>query len=172
MRFARRGELEPGQFGFCQVEELPASFAAPLDADDILLLVKRRMADTNPTKVVTVMTAERSLELRAAFVQPAGVAERRPIGAQMVKNIQSYAPRCARQGSISMQAAAYLTEWVAGRWPVRPRPRAYSALSYRQTAAQPPRGPAQWLPGTSLVLDLSDHVQSDDEDEDEGPVQA
>ena len=66
-----------------------------------LMVVKRRMADSNPTHVKCVLPAHRAAALKLSFQQPSGISARRPIGDSVKKNIKAYAPRCKEQGILS-----------------------------------------------------------------------
>lgn len=128
LRFCLRADLSPSAFGSCEVDELKRSQP---HACDILLVVKARMADTSPTHVICMMSAQQAASLRRAFQQPDGTAPLRDIGDSVRRNITNYAPRCQKQGAITQDGAAYLLAWCRGQWTKRARPTAYSILRYR-----------------------------------------
>ncbi|CAK9085947.1 Uncharacterized protein SCF082_LOCUS40690 [Durusdinium trenchii] len=92
IRVARRGDVDPTSLGACAVEEIPGRSAR---AGDLILVVKRRMANAEPFTVLLAMTEERAADLEAGFQQPTSEASRRPISMQVRKNILAYAPRTA-----------------------------------------------------------------------------
>jgi hypothetical protein len=144
---------------------------------DVLLLAKRLMADAEPYRVVTVLTAQQCADLRSNFVQPAGVCDRRPISDNVTKNILNVAPKCHRQGQINSDALAYLTNWCQGLTEDIPRPTQYRFLAHRGQPQGMPRGRAgAWVaPARSRVVDLkTDMRDADDTSDDDGlaPVDA
>ena len=122
---------------------------------------------------MVVLTASEAASIRLGMQQPTGVAERRQIGADVVKNIMSIAPKCEAQGSISAAALAYLLGWCQCTLPKLARPTAYSCLRFRQNtpnsftrnAIQPKwRVPAR-AKVFDLKLSLGDGSDSDDDDD-------
>ena len=129
VRFCRRSDVDGSSFGYCTLEEIHGSQPAP---GDIIMMVKASMADANPYRCCTVMTAIEASALRIGAQQPRGVAERRVIANNVVRNLETYAPRCREQGIISRRAESYLLDWTAGRLAKEPRPTRYSIINYRQ----------------------------------------
>lgn len=128
LRFCMRSDLGADAYGACEVEELKNSNP---DGCDILMVVKRRMADSNPSHVKCLLSANRCAELRLSFRQPSGIAQRRPVGDSVKRNIKAFAPRCKEQGILSSDGAAFLQSWAEGQWPLRARPVSYSFLENR-----------------------------------------
>lgn len=125
---------------FVEVTDFPEG--APRSPDDIMLVVKHRLADTRPTQVIAVCPAWRRATVLERGLDPVGVAARRPISAELAENIRKYAPALQQQGFISDDAAAYLVGWVNGTLPRLSRPRRFSWMSYcwRDGAVEaPPR---------------------------------
>ncbi|CAE7836498.1 unnamed protein product [Symbiodinium sp. CCMP2592] len=127
--FALREDLSPASFGQCRVEEISGS--AP-SGKDVLLLAKRWMSDPEPFRVVCLMPAATCGVLRASFAQPGGVEDRRPIAPKVQKNICRLSHECMRQGDISADACAYLTQWCSGELARKPRPCRYPFLEVRR----------------------------------------
>jgi hypothetical protein len=111
------------------MEELPHIAPSP---GDIVMIAKKFMADPLPSKVCILMSAEGAAALRLGFQQPCGAAARRVIPEPVVKNVATYAPRCAQQGIISEEASNYLLAWSNNALPKEPRPLVYNFLKYRQ----------------------------------------
>lgn len=127
--------------GYCAFEETKETRASP-SANDVVLITKNHMADAVPTHVVVLVSEMRAAVIRESFTQPSGVAPRREIAEQVLKNIKTYAPRCAHEGLISQDAANYLLSWSQGDWPRIHRPTNYSFLGYRQGGFAVPPGVA------------------------------
>lgn len=173
VRFCLRMDLSLNAYGSCQTEELTGVVPSGCD---ILLVAKHRMADASPAHVKCVMSAATAASLRKAFEQPSGVSERRPIAVKVGKSIEAYAPRCAQQGIISQDAAAYLIAWCRGESTRKARPISYSILERR------PPSPLDRIqhervlwqrPRRCKNLNLScraDDGESASLEEDEGPV--
>ena len=140
-----RADLSPSAYGSCEVEELRGSTP---HGHDLLMVVRRRMADNSPSSIKCVMSAKRAACLRLSFEQPRGLALRRPISDQVKKNISVYSPRCRQQGILTEDGSCYLESWAQGQWPLKPRPSSYSILNHRQTLLDPvrPVGPSIWEP--------------------------
>lgn len=172
LRFCLRQDIDPASYGACQPEEIPGY--QPHGAD-VMLLVKRLMADTSPVRVICVTPASVCKQLRIAFQQPSGNDAKRPISEQCRRNIRSMAPLCQNQGIISADGRAYLTNWVDGTLPQQPRPTAYKCLTFRRhrvPAGVPDARPIVWdTPRRPRIITVlpSDHVVAES-DEDEGPV--
>lgn len=132
LRFCLRQDADPSSYGRCEVEEAPGMIPHP---GDVLLFVKRHMADEEPTAIFAVMPAAVCAQLRSSFQQPTGVCPRRAIAEPVRKNIQTYAPQCTKQGIISKDAQVYLLGWIDQSLPRVPRPKAYPFLNLRRHAA-------------------------------------
>lgn len=164
---ARRGDVDPTSLGACAVEEIPGRSAR---AGDLILVVKRRMANAEPFTVLLAMTEERAADLEAGFQQPTSEASRRPISMQVRKNILAYAPRCQAQGIISQSARTYLVSWCQGRWPKQRRMQNYSYLRHRCSLPFPQSpGVPDWNPPRVRRLEMvfGDGEPEDDTDDNE-----
>ena len=126
-----RKDVDPSSYGTCQTEEIRG---APASEDDILLIAKAFMSDPEPYKVKVLLTAADASTFRKSFVQPSGVAARRPIVAKVKTNVHSKVPPLVSQGFLSDDAAAYLTNWVDGTLQRVPRPQSYPCLTHRYDA--------------------------------------
>ena len=125
---ALRKDISPASYGSVEVEEIRGSQPS---GDDVLLLVKKFMADTSPIRVVVALSSSQAQSLRQRFAQPQGVSARRAIGAKVKQNITTKVGPCRRQGVLTMEGAAYLTNWVNGALPQKPRPHSYAFLRNR-----------------------------------------
>ena len=135
-------------------------------AGDVVLLVKSRMANASPRRLIVLLSESDAAGLRACLGQPDGVAERRPIAENILKTIQRFAPKCEKQGVISKDAAAHLLSWSEGSLPQKPRPTAYSCLRFRQPQDFPGCGVAVWRgPRRVRHMDLS--IAGDGESDDD-----
>lgn len=173
LRFCLRQDIDPVSFGSCEVEELRGIDHQP-HGSDVLLLCKRFMADPEPFRVICLVSAATSAQLRSSFQQPVGVSDRRAISETLRKNLKAKAPVCRRQGSITLDAEAYLIGWVEGTWPRIPRPNRYNFLELRRfpiphvghQAAVAWSAPPRFRVYTVLRAD-----EDSDEEEDDGPLQ-
>ena len=153
IRVALRKDIAPASYGTAQVEELRQSDPS---GDDVLLIVKKFMADTDPIRVVVAVSALQAESLRQRFAQPEGVSPRRVIGANVKKNLSSKVGPCRRQGVLTMEGAAYLTNWVDGTLTQKPRPESYSFLRHRMWGGLVDGDSADWRPlGRERHIDLT-----------------
>ena len=140
-------------------------------AEDILVICRKFMADPQPYAVKTLVSAAQAAKLRASFAQPGGVAPRKPIGAQVQRSIQTRVGPLLRQGALSTDGAAYLSNWAAGTLTVLQRPSAYSCLTYRyerEPANEELRvawGPAAREKHVDLTLPADDVSETGSEDD-------
>eukprot|EP00435_Cladocopium_sp_Y103_P033901 s2323_g8.t1 len=152
------------------VEEIPGYEP---HGSDVLLFVKRYMADPEPFRVVALVPAFVCKSLRLAFHQPVGICARRPIAEAVRKNIHSFAPQCAKQKIISQDALSYLLSWVDGELQLVPRPRAYPFMNLRRhdiRGLPDPVGRQAWqAPRRFRVFNFARDAESD-VDSDEGAV--
>ena len=174
MRFCQRQDVDPASLGYCSIEELPTTRAAP-SPRDILVVAKRYMADPMPFKVVTLVSAAQATNIRLGFRLPIGLAERRAIPTQVQKNIKTYCDRAYHQGVINTDARAYLNGWVAGSLPKIPKPTRYSVFDYRQPGVidEPQCFALPWVvPARARHVNLDPgrdpEIDSSDDDEDDG----
>lgn len=171
LRFALRQDLDPASFGTCEIEELrrhePHGF-------DVLLLAKKFMADASPFRVICLVPAEVCVRMRASFIQPSGVADRRAISEKLRKNLLKKAPACRKQGSISTDAESYLIGWAQGTWPRVARPTKYNFLELRRfdipNVGRPETVPWQAPDRFRVYNILRSDDDSDDGCDDDGPV--
>ena len=127
--------MDATSYGQCVTREMTGS--AP-DADDIMVVAKHRMADAEPHAVVALVSAQKAADLRASMQQPQGVAPHREISVKVQQNIASVLPKCVRQGIVSRDAEAYLTNWSQATWVPLPRPSSYPLLDVRRAAEEFP----------------------------------
>ena len=169
IRFCRRCDTGPSSICADGIEELPTSSPHP---GDIIMVCKMKMSDAEPFKTMVVMSASEASALRLGCRQPLGNVERRRLGDDILKNIKSYAPRCAQQGDISEKAKTYLEKWSLCTWPRLPRPSAYSFLNFRQRTACAYIGvgvaPKWETPARFKNIFVHDgkHADNDDDDDD------
>ncbi|CAK9104005.1 unnamed protein product [Durusdinium trenchii] len=159
IRISLRRDIDASSYGHCEVQEIRN---AEQSGDDLILLAKRFMADSEPFQVVTLMTAEQAATLRRSFAQPDGDWSRRPISDKVKRSIRTKAPLCVQQGVISVEAAAYLTNWAEGAMQWLPRPQSYQFLTHRAFGQDLPGRIVPWAPaGRERHIDLT--VREDDE---------
>ena len=132
IRITRRKDVSPASYGSAVVEEIHGTL--PSD-DDVLMICKRFMADTDPYKVVVVVSAAQAEVIRRNFCQPVGISERRVISAKVKQNISTKIRPCVSQGSLTLEAAAYLSNWVDGTLIQKERPASYAFLRHRNDGA-------------------------------------
>lgn len=68
-----RKDIDPASYGRVAVSELPGS---PVQGEDVILIAKRYMADPEPYKIVTVVSADQAAILRRSLQQPQTCRER------------------------------------------------------------------------------------------------
>lgn len=172
LRFCARQDVDPASYGDCEPEECGGQ---PPHPADIMMFVKRQMADSAPARVICVVPATKRKQLLQAFAQPEGLDSKRPISESCRKNILSLAPACEKRGCITSDARAYLTSFVDGTLPQIPRPTAYKSLAFRLCRLPhgvPDSPPRAWsAPQRPRIIKvLPDRLSPDTESEDEGPV--
>lgn len=132
------------------------------------------MADSEPFRVICLVSAEFCLSLRSSFQQPVGVADRRAKSEQLVKNLMSKAPACRKQGAITCEAEAYLIGWAQGSWPRIPRPVKYKFLELRRFAivgAGEPNDIVWTAPRRFQVYTLLRSGDESDDGDDDAPLE-
>lgn len=145
-RFASRKDLGPVLDHIRELEDFGRSLVP--HEDDIFLLTKRYMGDTEVQRAIAIMPAARAAEIRAGFQPPSGVAARRAIGEQLKRNIRKYVPPVRKSGELSQAGADYLLQWSSGQLkPIR-RPLHYPVFDYRHSAElrAARHVPGQWQP--------------------------
>ena len=131
IRITTRKDVSPASYGSAVVEEIHGT--VPSD-DDVLMICKRFMADTDPYKVVVVVSAAQAEVIQRNFCQPVGISERRVINAKVKQNISTKIRPCVSQGALTLEAAAYLSNWVDGTLVQKERPDSYAFLRHRNGA--------------------------------------
>ena len=135
-RICSRGRLGHDGGGGDGVEELKAPRAAWDGApapqfDDVVMVVKERMASAQVLQVVTLVAAEDLPRLRASPLQPRGAHPRRLHAEGKDKEIARAAVEAARVGAIRPKAKDYLVGWASGTRRRAPRLSSYTFLEYR-----------------------------------------
>ena len=144
-------------------------------ADDVFLVTKKWLSDTEVTRALVAVPASMAHQIRCGHHPPGGIANRRTIGEQVQKNLQKRVPICVRSGEVSEEGARYLLGWSRGTLPRKPRPASYTFLGHRwsQDMRSERHEPGRWQqPRRVKHFDLTlagDHVDSDSSDSD-GPV--
>lgn len=144
-----------------ELEELHSRFQP--HPEDIFLITKRWLADTEVTRAIAVVPASRAKEIRQGFHPPSGVAARRTITEQVRNNIQKRVPPLRRKGELSAEAAEYLLKWSDGTLRRKPKPVAYPLFAYRysQNVQSEVHHPGAWqIPRRIAHYDVS--LQCDD----------
>ena len=139
-----RKDIDPASYGRCEVEEIRGNQP---DENDIILIAKRFMADPEPYRVITLISAEDAATFRKSVVQPAGVAPRKAISTKVKQKIHGKVQPLMSQGFLSREAAAYLTNWADQTLQLAQRPASYPCLGYRFDSSPDLRGHVvPWLP--------------------------
>lgn len=161
VRISMRKDIDAASYGRVEVSEIRGATPQP---EDILLIAKKYMADPEPYKIVTLLTVDQAAEIRRSFAQPEGVAPRRVIQEKVRKKVENLVPACVEQGLLPLDGAAYLTNWVAGTLPKKPRPREYTYLTHRFGPPDAPGPSRPWVaPPRERHVDLSFQVDDDDD---------
>ncbi len=109
------------------IEDLPEGFRK--GPGDIMMVVKHYMADTTVQQVFCVAPESRILLLQDTMgIQPAGIAQRRPVRSEVKRNIETEVPQLLSRRFISTAAAHYLLNYGRGTLPLPARPSAYKFL--------------------------------------------
>ena len=161
-----RKDLDAISYGRVSVDEIRGETPS---GDDILLLARKFMADPEPYKIATVLTASQAADIRRSFAQPQGVWRRRVITEKVRAKIATKVPQCVRQGVLSQEAGAYLTNWADGTLPKIPRPQRYAFLTRRIFGPDPPGRILPWGPRhrerhIDLSFDVDDEGDSASDD--------
>lgn len=99
---------------------------APKSAGDVMLVVKRWLADDRPVQILCVAPATRRVD-----GQPQGIAPRRPLADQTRKNLLSQVPALLEQRFISPEAGEYLVRYANRKLVLPRRPVRYPCLDHR-----------------------------------------
>ena len=176
IRFCLRQDLAdalPGHsqsMEFAPVKDFPDG--QPRNGLDIMLVCKRWLADQNYAQVIALFPAGEVSKMARHFNPgPNEIAERRPIGEDVKKNLRAMAPRCKATGDISEDAEAYLLQWCDGQLPLTPPPVRHALLSYQCPGFAFPDSVGTWAPPTrwrhlKLTLPNSDEINPEEEDSD------
>ena len=129
------------------MDDFPLSRTATKSGKDVFLVAKRYMADRSVHRLIALVPADTVRAIRLGFQEPQGVAARRPIGRNVLSNIQRYLPRCRSRGDIPQAAAEYLERWTSGTLEPVPRPASYPILRFRWRAEdrQEAFQPGSWV---------------------------
>ena len=157
-----------------EIEELRGVPPADRNGEDIFLVTKQWLADTEIARVIYVMSASTAQQIRVGCSSPAGLAERRRISDGVRSNINRYATRSLNKGTLSKDSGQYLLKWVNGALPCFPKPESYPILSYRyiRELQAEARHPGTWMtPARRRNFDVTigpaDGNLTSDSDEDE-----
>ena len=176
IRFCKRADLGGDVLDNVQeVEDFKAG--SPLDGGDIFLVTKQWLADKQIQRCVAILPAGTATSIRLGCHLPAGIAERRPIGSSVQRNIASRVPKCVQSGELSQEGAAYLQGWSQGTLKRHPKPSRYEILGYRysrQMASEVLQPGAWQIPRRrkrfDLALDPRLLAEADSDTENEGQV--
>ena len=136
------GPEAPHWFRFCALRDLGSQGseekAVPLrslpglplpDMDDVVMVVKERMASPDVLQVLRVFSAaDRG---RLTRMQPAGLHPRRPDSGDAKVKVARVARELHQAGAIRDAAADYLIGWAEGTRRREPRPESYAFLKHR-----------------------------------------
>ena len=175
-RFCNRKDLGPDVLNnIATLEELGARWTP--HSDDVFLVTKRWLSDIKIQRAICVVPACVAAEIREGFHLPAGLAPRRTIGDNIIKNLQKRVPICEKTGELSREGAQYLLQWSRGTLPQNPKPQSYTFLHHRWSSDMQARGhrPGSWNPPrrvkhVDLAMEGDPNAASDSSDSDDGPV--
>jgi len=150
-------------------------------ADDVVMIVKDRMASTKVSQIVLMVPEAARPALWSIDAQPTGTHARRPASDSDRKKIRDGAMRALQVGAISPKACDYLSHWAQGTRRRQPRPLQYQFLAHRlrplpvanlvpNAQAGPPSAPR-----SVLVASVGDHGalalgEEQDDDVEPGPL--
>ena len=164
---------QPDNMRAAMIQDFPES--TPKHGQDVFLLAKQWLADPEYSHVIALVPAQKIGAIRRHFnTQPVGIAVKRAIAPRVVKNIQTYAPRCRKAGDISEDAESFLLTWSSGQTQRVPPPEVHSILSYTPFALTPVHDEA-WSPGSRkrhVNVELKgeyDGLDGDDDESDDDP---
>eukprot|EP00438_Fugacium_kawagutii_P014325 Skav210906 [mRNA] locus=scaffold2900:307797:309425:+ [translate_table: standard] len=130
MRFCARKDLGADVLDHVsQLEELGQRWIP--HGEDVFLVTKRWLSDTEIQRAIAVVPAAIVQQIRRGHEVPAGVAARRSIGEQVVKNLVKRVPICQKTGEITPEGARYLLGWCQRTLPQKPKPQRYTFLNHR-----------------------------------------
>lgn len=130
-RFCRRKDL--GSDVLDHVLQLEEMGRRVLHENDVFLITKRWLADTEVARAIMVVPADVASEIQRGFHSPHGVAPRRAIAERVKKNLIKHVPPCQKSGELSAEAADYLLRWSNGTLPKIRKPNSYSILMHRHS---------------------------------------
>jgi hypothetical protein len=142
--------------------------------DDVVVVVKERMASRDVLQVIRVLSASKCAHLSQDH--PKGVHPRRPGGEDVKRKVARTAKRLHSEGHLSDLALDYLVGWAEGTRRLRRRPASYAFLDHRWRRAlvNPPVPlPAPREPRLVMVHVGGGHPVADAGEEDEaepGPL--
>ena len=100
-------------------------------AEDVVMLVKDRMASTKVSQIVLMVPKAARPALWRIDVQPIGSHARRPASDSDRKKIRDEAMRALQAGAISPKACDSLSQWAQGTRRRQPGPLQYQFLAHR-----------------------------------------
>ena len=101
------------------------------NGDDVVMIVKDRMASAEISQIILMTPAADLPRLRGLPLQPSGIHDRRPATDTDRKKTRDAALAAREAGAISTKARDYLTQWARGTRRRLPRPARYSFLEHR-----------------------------------------
>ena len=108
---------------------------APKSDGDVMLVVKRWLADDRPQQIFCICSQSRLRHIVSGVggigVQPTGIAPRKTIAPKCRANLEAQAPKLSRLGFISGETATYLLQFARGELILPRRPTHYAFLHYR-----------------------------------------
>ena len=189
-RFCYRGAVGADSAGGDRDAELYAQHddaQQPPKPDDVVMVVKDRMASTDVSQVLTLIPASELPRLRRGPAQPVGQHDRRGTTDGDRRRVFESARAAHDAGAITLRAQAYLSEWAQGTRRREQRPRRYGFLDWnagrRAPAPNPPapdpprphplapRRPVVVAPRADRPQQAPEHEEEEEEeDEEEGPL--
>jgi hypothetical protein len=117
--------------------------------DDVVMVVKERMASVSAHQVLRLLPANACQNL--VRVQPRGLHSRRAGGEEVKAKVARVAKDLLAKGVIQPAAHDYLVGWAEGTGERHARPLTYSFLEVRPQLDRPAAGPVRWGRGALRV---------------------
>ena len=148
----------------------------PRSGLDVMLVCKKWLADQSYSHVIALFPADQ-VSAMAQYLNPGpkDLAQKRPIGLQIQKNLRAYAPRCKASGDISEDAETFLLQWCEGQLPSLPPLALHALLTYKCPGVSFPLATATWEPPTRqrhIKFQVSGETNIQDEGDESDPDEA
>jgi len=161
--------------GQVRIDDFPVNITK--DAGDVMVVIKRWLADDKPQQIMAVAPAHkvRKVYSDTMGLQPSGVAPRKVIPASTRNNLLTESRNLVNLGFISADCANYLAQYAEGRLTLPKRPTQYAFLNHRwQQRGELVRTSAvrydgeEGMRGVLVVRSVDNELPSSDVEPDEG----